>query len=92
MNERFKTLMGKTLDEKFSETWTSMSYQDLEKFSESLSNLIVRECIEIANTVSVEQSDIDKCCDEENISYFQGNNNAVNDVINLIKQYFGVVE
>lgn len=90
MNDKIKTIMGQVLDDRFSETWTTMTYQDLEKFSESFANEIVRACVALANNVSVEQSDIEKCCDQENISYFQGNNNAVNDIIESVKQYFGV--
>lgn len=90
MNDKIKAIMGQVLDDKFSETWTTMTYQDLEKFSESFANEIVRACVVLADTVSVEQSDIEKCCDQENISYFQGNNNAVNDIIESVKQYFGV--
>ena len=48
MNERIKELMGKTLDDKFSHTWTTMTYEDLEKFSEQFAELIVRECADIA--------------------------------------------
>jgi hypothetical protein len=47
MNERIKELMGKTLDDKFSHTWTTMTYEDLEKFSEKLAELIVRECMNV---------------------------------------------
>ena len=90
MNDKIKAIMGQVLDDKFSETWTTMTYQDLEKFSESFANEIVRACVALADTVSVKQSDIEKCCDQENISYFQGNNNAVNDIIESVKQYFGV--
>ena len=48
MNELIKQLMGKTLDDKFSHTWTTMTYEDLEKFSEQFAELIVRECADIA--------------------------------------------
>ena len=48
MNELIKKLMGKTLDDKFSHTWTTMTYEDLEKFSEQFAELIVRECADIA--------------------------------------------
>ena len=44
MNERIKQLMGKTLDDKFSHTWTTMTYEDLEKFSEQFAELILLEC------------------------------------------------
>jgi len=45
MNERIKALMGQTLDEKFSGTWSTMDMQDLQKFAERFSELIVKECI-----------------------------------------------
>ena len=48
MNERIKELMGKTLDDKFSHTWTTMTYEDLEKFSEQFAEMIVRECAGVA--------------------------------------------
>ena len=48
MNERIKELMGKTLDDKFSHTWTTMTYEDLEKFSEQFAELIVAECGDVA--------------------------------------------
>jgi hypothetical protein len=48
MNERIKQLMGQTLDEKFSGTWSVMDMQDLTKFADRFAELIVRECLEIA--------------------------------------------
>jgi hypothetical protein len=47
MNKQTKELMGKTLDEKFSHTWTTMNYQDLEKFSEHFTKLIMAETISV---------------------------------------------
>ena len=40
MNERIKALMGKTLDEKFSHTWDTMTYEGLLQFSEKFADLI----------------------------------------------------
>ena len=51
MNERIKELMGKTLDDKFSHTWDTMTYEGLLQFSEKFAELIVREC---ANLFEVE--------------------------------------
>ncbi len=51
MNERIKTLMGKTLDSEFSHTWDTMTYEGLLQFSEKFAELIVRECIECADIV-----------------------------------------
>jgi len=47
MNEQIKALMGQTLDEKFAGTWSTMDMQDLQKFAERFSELIVRECAEV---------------------------------------------
>ena len=43
MNERIKLLMGKTLDSKFSHTWTALNYEDLEVFSEKFAELMLDE-------------------------------------------------
>ena len=50
MNERIKALMGKTLDSEFSHTWDTMTYEGLLQFSEKFAELIIRECMEVANT------------------------------------------
>ena len=47
MNEQIKALMGQTLDEKFSGTWSTMDMQDLQKFTERFAEKIVRECAEV---------------------------------------------
>jgi len=44
MNERIKQLMGQALDEKFAGTWSAMDLQDLAKFADRFSELIVKEC------------------------------------------------
>jgi len=49
MNEQIKALMGQTLDEKFSGTWSTMDMQDLQKFAERFAELIVRDCMEVAS-------------------------------------------
>ena len=48
MNERIKELMGKTLDDKFSHTWDTMTHEGLLMFSEKFAQLIVRECSNVA--------------------------------------------
>ncbi len=45
MNQRIKELMGKTLDDKFSHTWDTMTYEGLLVFSEKFAQLIIRECV-----------------------------------------------
>ena len=44
MNERIRELMGKTLDDKFSHTWDTMTHEGLLQFSEKFAELIVKEC------------------------------------------------
>jgi hypothetical protein len=51
MNEQMKQLMGQTLDEKFSGTWSKMDLLDLQKFAERFAELIVRECAQVAEEV-----------------------------------------
>ena len=47
MNQRIKELMGKTLDDKFSHTWDTMTHEGLLMFSEKFAELIVRDCASI---------------------------------------------
>ena len=47
MNERIREPMGKTLDDKFSHTWDTMTHEGLLMFSEKFAELIVRECADI---------------------------------------------
>jgi hypothetical protein len=42
--------MDQTLDEKFSGTWSTMDMQDLQKFTERLAELIVKECCQFGNS------------------------------------------
>ena len=57
MNERIKELMGKTLDDKFSHTWTTMTYEDLEKFSEQFAEMIVRECAGVGSNIVLNETE-----------------------------------
>jgi hypothetical protein len=50
MNKQIKQLMGQTLDEKFSGTWSVMDMQDLTKFADRFAEVIVLKCAEIADT------------------------------------------
>jgi hypothetical protein len=43
MNERIKELIGKTLDDKFSHTWDTMTHERLLQFSEKFAELILLE-------------------------------------------------
>ena len=53
MNEQIKALMGQTLDEKFSGTWSTMDMQDLQKFTERFAELIVQVCAEQVKNLRV---------------------------------------
>ena len=44
MNKRIKQLMGQTLDEKFSHTWSTLTPEDLERFVEHFAKLLIRDC------------------------------------------------
>lgn len=48
VNERIKQLMGETLDDKFKETWSTMTYEDLEKFVTHFAELLIRDCADVA--------------------------------------------
>jgi hypothetical protein len=76
MNERIKELMGKTLDDKFSHTWDTMTHEGLLQFSEKFAELIVRECVDIAS-----QEDFDVMMKE---GY------PCSQTAKKIKQHFGV--
>ena len=54
MNERIKELMGKTLDDKFSHTWDTMTHEGLLMFSEKFAELIVRECMDVCYRTDTE--------------------------------------
>ena len=49
MNERIKELMGKTLDDKFSHTWDTMTHEGLLMFSEKFAEMIVGECLNLVD-------------------------------------------
>ena len=48
VQKRVKELMGQTLDEKFRETWTTMTYEDLEKFVKHFAELLICDCADTA--------------------------------------------
>ena len=43
MNERIKQLLGQAYDQAVPETWTTLSYEQLERVYEKFAELIVRE-------------------------------------------------
>lgn len=50
MNERIRELMVQTLDKEFSNTWTTLDYPDIEKFSDYFSKLLAQESISIVQS------------------------------------------
>ena len=48
MQKRVKQLMGHTLDDKFKETWSTMTPADLEKFVKHFAELLIRDCADVA--------------------------------------------
>jgi hypothetical protein len=83
MNERIKELMGKTLDDKFSHTWDTMTYEGLLMFSEKFAQLIVSECIYEVEGLQVLQSTLDRS---------QHWNRAIAHTALHLKEHFGVKE
>jgi hypothetical protein len=60
MNEQMKQLMGQTLDEKFSGTWSTMDMQDLQKFAERFAELIVKECMSLVSEPGPDMNDTER--------------------------------
>jgi hypothetical protein len=85
MNDQIQKLMGKTLDDEFSHTWDTMTYEELLLFSEKFAELIVRECgqVLVDNTPAVQ---LHGNC------YNQGYDRAMNDCIHYIYEHFGLEE
>jgi hypothetical protein len=48
VNKRIKQLMGQTLDDKFKETWSTMTPADLERFVKHFAELLIRDCADTA--------------------------------------------
>jgi len=48
VNKRIKQLMGQTLDDKFKETWSTMTPEDLERFVKHFAELLIRDCADTA--------------------------------------------
>jgi len=86
MNEQIKALMGQTLDEKFSGTWSTMDMQDLQKFAERFAELIVRECLEQGSILAKHY--IDTHPEQEQVMLLA----SIADYSSEIKKHFGVEE
>jgi hypothetical protein len=76
MNKRIEELMGKTLDDKFSHTWDTMTHEGLLQFSEKFAELIVREC----TTAIINDGRLNDV------------RSATNGCVRTIREHFGVEE
>jgi hypothetical protein len=75
--------MGKTLDDKFSHTWDTMTHEGLLQFSEKFAELIVRECVQVCEPILDEPY--------ENMTEFgKGLVEGQDVAIERIKEHFGV--
>jgi hypothetical protein len=92
MNERFKELMGQTLDEKFAGTWSVMDLQDLTKFADRFAELIVRECMKESMAEIVADEEIAQEKDPLIREYLTGNNQGIVDAVVRFRNHFGVEE
>jgi hypothetical protein len=53
MNERIDILFGQALDEAVPETWTTLNANQLDRLKEKFAELIVQECVGIADQSNV---------------------------------------
>ena len=77
MNQRIDQLWGQALDAAVPETYTRLSHSQVLKIKQVFAELIVQECIDIAQ-------------DRANFPGFPPND--VNDIIDEIREHFGVEE
>jgi hypothetical protein len=49
MNERIKQITGQVLDEIVPETWVALGYDKIKEIQNRTAELIVRECVSIAD-------------------------------------------
>lgn len=49
MNNRLKELVGRALDQAVPQTWTTLSHDELMRFTGVFAELIIQECATIAN-------------------------------------------
>jgi len=94
MNERIKTLMGQSLDEKFAGTWSTMDMQDLQKFAERFAELIVRDFYDICNQAWAfnEQEKAKEGASQAEQLVFAGAMAQCQKMKENIEQQFGVTE
>ena len=80
MTKRIKELAGNALDKVVPETWTILTPEQLDKFTEELSKLIVQECVTTILKESKWYWDKDE---------FESSN-AIQNAARRVKEHFGV--
>jgi len=89
MNDRIKTLMDQTLDEKFSGTWSTMDLLDLQKFAERFAEKIVWECADLFVNQKYMILNPHEPFANERVRALKEHDK---DTVRKIKQHFGVEE
>jgi len=64
MNERIKELAGQALDQAVSETWSTLTPEQLGRFREKFAELIVMECLTICEELGDKGMDGHYCADK----------------------------
>jgi len=82
MNERIKELASQVLDELVPETWTALKYDKIKEIQFRTAELIVQECISMADKESERYSNLD----QEYCSM------AMDNYRELVRKHFGVEE
>ena len=82
MNQRIREITGQVLDELVPETWTKLGYDKIKEIQNRTAELIVRECISMADKESERYSNLD----QEYCSM------AMDNYRELVLKHFGVEE
>jgi hypothetical protein len=82
MNQRIREITGQVLDELVPETWTKLGYDKIKEIQNRTAELIVRECISMADKESERYSNLD----QEYCSM------AMDNYRELVRKHFGVEE
>jgi hypothetical protein len=82
MNERINKLFGQAMDQAIPETWTTLTHSQLSILKDKFAELIVRECVSMADKESERYSNLD----QEYCSM------AMDNYRELVRKHFGVEE
>lgn len=82
MNKRLQALIGNSLDYAVPETWIYLDQSQLVRFAEKLSEMILKDCINLKETLEVTGT--------HSSEYKQGVQNGIQLFADEIKKTFGV--